>query len=77
MNLDIDSIKEYFYPFTFRHIFYIIGGFIITTYITNLFLSFKLLKWIYIGTFIVLIANLYKHGDDKKVVKDVFKLATV
>ena len=76
MNLDINSIQQFIHPFTFEHILYI-GGFIITTYITNFFLSFKLIKWIYIGTFIVLIANLYKQGNDKKVVKDLFKLATV
>jgi len=73
----INSIQQFIYPFTFEHIFYIIVGFIISTYISDYFLQFKLLKWIYIGTLIVLIANLYKQGDDKKVAKALFKLATI
>ena len=73
----INSIQQFIYPVTFKHIFYIIVGFIISTYISDYFLQFKLLKWIYIGTLIVLITNLYKHGDDKKVAKDLFKLATI
>lgn len=73
----INSIRQFIYPFTFEHIFYIIGGAIISTYISDYITSFRLLKWIYIGTLIVLIATLYKHGDDKKAAKDIFKLATL
>lgn len=73
----INSIQQFIYPFTFEHILYIIVGFIISTYISDYFLQFKLLKWIYIGTLIVLIANLYKRGDGKKAIKDIFKLATI
>ena len=77
MDLSIDIIKQYLYPFTFEHIFYIIIGAIISTYISDFFLSFRLLKWIYIGTLVVLVATLYKHGDNKNAAKDIFKLATI
>ena len=73
----ISSIREFIYPFTFQHMFLIIIGAIISTYVSDFFLSFRLLKWIYVGTLIVLITTLYKQGDNKKAAKDIFKLATI
>jgi|688.fasta_scaffold1143064_2 hypothetical protein len=73
----IDSIKEIIYPFTFKHIIYLIIVTAVTTYILDYFLKFKLLKWIYVGTIIVTVASLYKQGNDKAAVEDVFKLARI
>jgi hypothetical protein len=73
----INSIKEQIYPFTLQHLIYFIVITLLTTIILNYFLKYKLLKWIYVGTLIVIITSLYKQGDNKKVVEDVFKLATI
>ena len=90
-NINLFKILAYHFKLSYSEVSYIISTavysakninivcsfFIISTYISDYFLQFKLLKWIYIGTLIVLITNLYKHGDDKKVAKDLFKLATI
>ena len=62
MEYNIDNakynIKEYverqIFPFTLQHITYFICITVITYYITDYFLQFKLFKWIYVGTVIVL-----------------------
>ena len=70
-------LEEQLYPFTITHLITFTLFTAITYYITEYILKFKLLKWIYIGTLIVIIANLYRQGDDKKAAKDIFKLATL
>ncbi len=73
----IDSIRSQLYPFTLKHLMYFILITVITTYITEYFLRFRLLKWIYIGTLTVLVINLYKDGDKIGLADNIFKLATV
>lgn len=66
------------YPYTFDHLIYfiIISG--ISAYILDYFLKYKLIRWIYIGTMIVIIATVYNDGGDKKeIAADIFKLATI
>ena len=70
-------LEEQLYPFTITHLIVFIIFTAITYYITEYILQFKLLKWIYVGTLTVLIASLYQQGDDVKVVRDIFKLATL
>lgn len=78
--------KERYYPTTIAHFVYIIIYFIITFYVTDYFLNFKLFKWIYMGTIIVILITLYNKGennkyldrkDKKKVAMEVFNLATL
>lgn len=68
-------VRERIYPFTFQHILYLILFTIITTYITDHFLKFRLFKWIYYGTIIVVAANLYKDGQGERAAGELFKLA--
>ncbi len=79
LNAVLEYIQEKIYPITFKHIVYL--GIItwISSHITGYFLHFRLLKWIYIGTIIVLLANLYTQGEATASVatKDIFKLATI
>lgn len=66
--------------FTLFHIIYFIIGTAITIYITRYFLQFKLFKWIYVGTLIVLIATLYNQGrseDREEIAEEIFKLALI
>jgi hypothetical protein len=70
-------LEEQLYPFTITHLIIFTIITVIGYYLTDYLMHFRLLKWIYIGTLIVLIANLYKQGDDKKAAKDIFKLATI
>jgi hypothetical protein len=70
-------LKQKLYPFTFKHLFYLILFTIITTYITEYILKIRLLKWIYFGTIFVIIATLYNKGDTKDALYDAFKLATI
>ena len=74
--------KEKYYPTTIRHFIYIIIYLLITYYITDYFLNFKLIRWIYVGTLVVAIATLYHEpyqieGRNKKIAKDLFSLATI
>ena len=70
-------LEEQLYPFTITHLITFILFTAISYYVTEYILKLRLIKWIYIATLIVLIANLYKVGDDKKAAKDIFKLATL
>lgn len=70
-----DFLKEQWKTLTFKHVLYLIIISIIFSYITNYLLKFKLLKWIYVGTFIILIFNLYNQGDDKTAIVDIYKLS--
>ncbi len=70
-------LEEQLYPFTITHLIVFTIVTVFGYYLTDYLMHFKLLKWIYVGTLIVLIANLFKQGDDKKAAKDIFKLATI
>lgn len=75
-----EYVKQTYYPTSLRHFVYITIYFIITFYITDYFLNFKLIKWIYVGTIIVIIASLYREPtkeNEKKIATDLFKLATI
>lgn len=76
-NTTVAYVKQRLYPFTFTHIVYVICFTALTTMISEYIFRFRLLKWIYIGTFVVMIATLFKAGDDRQALKDMFKLATV
>lgn len=70
MNL----VKQQLYPFTLTHLAYFAIFTVVTTYILNYFLKFRLLKWIYVGTLVVIGATLYNRGDDEEAALDAFKL---
>jgi hypothetical protein len=70
-------LYDKFYPFTIWHVLSVILVTAITYYVTEYFIGFKLVRWIYIGTIIVIGASVYKRGDSKDAVRDVFKLATL
>jgi len=75
-----EYVLEMYYPTSLRHFIYIAIYFIITFYITDYFLNFKLIRWIYVGTIIVIIASLYREPTkehEKKIAADIFKLATI
>jgi 4-hydroxybenzoate polyprenyltransferase len=77
-----DFAKERYYPTSIQHFIYIIIYLLITYYISDYFLNFKLIRWIYIGTLIVAIATLYHEPyqtdqRNKKIAKDLFRLATI
>jgi hypothetical protein len=65
-------LKEQLYPFTITHLIIFIIFTAVTYYITDYFLKFKLIKWIYFGTCLVIAANLYNQGNDKEAAKDIF-----
>jgi vacuolar-type H+-ATPase subunit I/STV1 len=77
-NTGVEYVRKQLYPFTISHLIYfmIITG--ITTYIIDYFLKYRLIRWIYIGTMIVIIASLYNDGGNKReIATDIFKLATI
>jgi hypothetical protein len=73
----IENIKRSLYPYTLKHLIIFIISTAITTYITDYFLQYKLLKWLYFGIITVIIATLYNQGREDKVAVDIFKLATI
>lgn len=72
-----EYIRQRLYPFTFEHLIYVLVFTGLTTIISEYVFRFRLLKWIYVGTMVVIAATLYNEGDDKKAVGEIFKLATV
>jgi len=76
-KVGMDEIKKNLYPVTIPHLLYVIIGTGISLYVTGLFLKYKLIRWIYIGTIIVLTTTLFRQGDKEDAVKNIFKLATI
>ena len=72
-----DYVAESIYPFTFNHLIYFILFTVVTTYITDYFLNYKLFKWIYFASAFVIIINIYNNGNPKAAAVDAFKLAYV
>lgn len=75
-----EYVRDTYYPTSLRHFIYIAIYFVLTFYITDYFLNFKLIRWIYVGTIIVIIASLYHEPNkenEKKIAADIFKLATL
>ena len=74
-------VRERIYPLTLTHLIYLALLFVVTTYISNYFLRFRLIKWIYYGTLIVLFASIFQQGRDedskKKATSEFVKLATL
>jgi hypothetical protein len=77
VDIAIKYIHDKLYPFTIVHLISVIIITVITYYITEYFLGFRLVRWIYIGTLIVIGASMYRDGDKKDVAREVFKLATL
>ena len=73
----VKYIENMIKPFTLKHIIYLILVTAVTTYITEYILRIRLIKWIYVGTLVVIIATLYNQGDDKDAVFDAFKFVTI
>ncbi len=71
------SIKSRIFPLTLSSLIYFSIFTAVNLYITEYFLKFKLFKWIYVATVIVIFASLYKLGDDEDAIKDIFKLADI
>lgn len=73
----MEEVHRILYGLSFKHVIWFIIVSIITYYITEFFLQYKLLRWIYGGTIAVIIANLYNSGDKKDAAIDVYKLITL
>jgi len=73
----VEGVRAQLYPFTIKHLLYfvVISG--LTALISEHFFKFKLIKWIYVGTMIILAANLYKGGNTKQAAADIFRVATI
>ncbi len=77
VDIATNYLHDKLYPFTIWHLITVIFVTAVTYYITEYFLGFKLVRWIYIGTIIVIGASMYKRGDGQDAAKDIFKLATL
>lgn len=53
------DIEKKLYPFTIIHIISFIIITAITMYITDFFIQYTLIRWIYFTTIIVIVANIY------------------
>ena len=73
----VDYIKNKLYPFTFSHLIYVIITTVAVYYVTEYFLKFRLIRWVYFGTLTVIAATLFNSGEMKEGAKELFKLATL
>ena len=77
VDIATNYLWDKFYPFTIVHVIGVLIITVISYYIMEFFLGFKLVRWIYIGTLIVIAASMYRDGNEKELVRDAFKLATI
>jgi hypothetical protein len=74
---EVRGLKEKLYPFTLSHIIYFIIVTGLTMYITGWFLKYRLIRWIYVGTIIVITASIWQGGKKEDAIENIFKLATI
>jgi hypothetical protein len=77
IQYNITALEQKLYPYTVKHIVYFLIISVVTYYVTEYLVGFRLIRWIYVGTSIVIIANLYKSGNSDKAATEIFKLATL
>lgn len=73
----INYVKNKLYPFTLSHLIYVIITSIVVYYITEYFLRFYLIRWIYFGTLTVIAATLFNNGEPKRGTSEIFKIVSV
>lgn len=73
----VDYVKNKIYPFTLSHLIYVIITTIAVYFVTEYFLRFRLIRWVYFGTLAVVAATLFNNGESKEGAKEIFKLVTV
>ena len=73
----LDNVKRGLYPYTLKHLIIFLLTTAITTYITEHFLRYRLIKWIYVGVVTVTIVTLYKKGDPDKLALNAYNLSRV
>jgi hypothetical protein len=76
-NWSIDYVKNKLYPFTLQHLIYAIVTTVAVYYVTEYFLKFRLIRWIYFGTLTVIAAALFNNGEPAKGGAEIFKIATI
>lgn len=69
-------VREQIYPVTFTHIVYLIVFTVISTYVTNYFLNFRVFKWLYFGSMALFTIVFFRQGEKGKAAGEVFRLAT-
>ena len=60
-NAAKEEIRRRIFPFTLIHLLYFIIITAFTFYITRFFLKYTLIRWMYVSSMIIIIANVY-HG---------------
>ena len=68
-------VQRYYVPTNTKELLLILAYFAVTFYLTDYFINFRLFKWIYLGTAIILVASWYRgsHTVDAKP----FQLGTI
>jgi hypothetical protein len=73
----VDYVKNKIYPFTLTHMIYVIVTSIALYYVTEYFLRFRLIRWVYFGTLTVIAATLFNNGEPAKGGAAILNLATI
>lgn len=76
-NAGIEYVKNKIFPLTLSHIIYVIIMSAVIYYITEYFLRFNLIRWIYVGTLVVIAATLFHNGEPQEGARELFKLAVM
>jgi hypothetical protein len=74
-NWGIQYAINKIYPLTLQHLIYVIITSAIVYYITEYFLRYNLIRWIYFGTLTVIAVELFNGGHTEDGAKELFKLA--
>lgn len=77
MNGILEKVERGLAPYTLKHLIIFILSTAITTYITEHFLRYRLIKWIYVGVVTVTIVTLYKKGETDKLALNAYNLSRV
>lgn len=60
-----DFVSRYYLPKNTKEIISIGLYFLVTFYLTDYFLNYRLFKWIYLGTIVILVASWYRGSTPR------------
>jgi hypothetical protein len=56
-------VEYHLYPFTFRHLSFLLIYTILSSYLYAYLFRYPLFKWMYLGSIIIFIGSIYGDGD--------------
>jgi hypothetical protein len=76
LSWGLEYARDKLYPFTLTHLIYVALTTVVVYFVTEYFLRFRLIRWIYFGTLTVAAAALFNDGKPREGAGEIFKMIT-